>query len=117
LRYLKHIVNSDRRDYYIRVNAVLKWLITWWGDRYPEPTHENVLHPNSHRLIDWQGEFFRDWNVRPNERFFRAIWRIAINKYEHSPPWRNMLDWLFMKASKDWKPWNPTRQMPTWRGK
>lgn len=117
-RLLKHIVNSDQRDYIIdKVNAPLTKAIVILARRYPEPVREGegkVVHPNSLRLLDFRDEFRRCWKNRP---LYEALWRLAIVKYEHSPNWRNMLDWLFMMASNsNWKPFNPNRQMTTWKG-
>lgn len=116
VRLLKHIINSDKRDYIIEeVNRPL-WLdIITLGKRYDEPAHENVVHPNTHRLLDMRDEFFRCWKVP--RKFFEPLWRIVIVKYEHSPNWRNFLDWVIMKVqSSGWKPFNPNRQMPLWKG-
>jgi len=117
-RLLKHIINSDKRDYIIeQVNRPLAKTIIMLGGRYDEPTHENVLHPNSHRLLDIKDEFFRCWNLGSSKPLFEALWRTLTVKYEHSPNWRNFLDWGWMMLEKSgWKPWNPTRQMPLWRG-
>jgi len=118
MRYLKHIVNSDQRDYFIeRVNAPLAKAIVILGGRYPEPTKENLLHPNSQRLLEWWIEFNQVWNLPKRLKLLTdALWRVLINKYEHSPNWRNLLDWVFMKArATNWKPFNPNRQMTLWR--
>ena len=119
MRLLKHIVNSDLRDYFIeKVNEPLVKAITILGGRYPEPTKENCLHPNSIRLLDIKDEIFRCWDLHGRNRILvNALFRIVIVKYEHSPNWRNLLDWLFMMVEQSgWKPFNPNRQMYLWRG-
>ena len=117
MRFLKHMVNSDQRDYIIeKVNRPLAKAIIILAGRYPEPTHENVLHPNSHRLLDIETKFFICWDTRGGQPLSKALFRIVIVKYEHSPNYRNFLDWLFMMVDGNWKHWNPTRQMPLWRG-
>ena len=117
-RLLKHIVNSDHRRYIIdKVNEPLLKAIVLLAGRYPKPTHENVVHPNSHILLDIEDEFFMRWETNRSHTLFRALWRVLIVKYEHSPNWRNMLDWAIMMIQKsNWKPFNPNRQMTTWRG-
>lgn len=118
---LKHIINAHKREYFInKVNAPLAWLIIAYGThlarKYPEPTYDNVLHPNTHILIELQDEFFKSWDCGTRKLLFEALWRVLIVKYEHSPNYRNMLDWLVMMLEKsNWKPWNPNRQMPMWR--
>jgi len=118
MRLLKHIINSDRRDYIIeKVNAPLLWLIIKYANRYPEPTPENVVHPNSHRLLEFRDEFFKYWKTDRSSALYKSLWKVVIVKYEHSPNWRNMLDWLFMVVGEsDWKPFNPNRQMHQWKG-
>jgi len=122
MRLLKHIVNSDRRTYFIeKVNAPLCKAITILGGRYPKPTREGVgkvVHPNSLRLIDWWEEFNQVWDLPSGlNKLTDALWRTLITKYEHSPNWRNLLDWVMMKAgATNWKPWNPNRQMSLWIG-
>ena len=118
MRFLKHQVNSDMRDYIIeKVNRPLLKAIVILAGRYPEPTHENVLHPNSHILIDTRDEFFKCWDTRRSKPLYEALWRVLTVKYEHSPNYRYMLDWVFMmKEKSNWKPWNPNRQMSLWIG-
>ena len=119
MRFLKWIVNSDMREYFIeKVNAPLVKAIVILGGRYPKPTHDNVLHPNTHILIDLRDEFFKVWDTRRSERLFEALWRILIVKYEHSPGWQFMFDWVIMMVQKsNWKPFDFDRQMRNWRGK
>lgn len=119
MRLLKHIINSDRRDYFIeKVNAPLVWFIIKYANRYPEPTHENVVHPNSQILLELKDKFFECWHTRPRTPLYMALWRVVIVKYEHSATYRYMLDWFLMMVQKsNWKHWNPNRQMACWRGK
>ncbi len=104
-------------DYFVeKVNQPLVKAIIILAGRYPEPTHENCLHPNTHILLNLRDEFFRCWDTGWREPLFRALWRVLIVKYEHSPTYRNMLDWVLMMLQKTaWKSFNPTRQMRCWR--
>ena len=115
---LRDHVNCVIREYIIdKVNEPLAWAIIKYGGRYPEPTHENVLHPNSHRLLDLQEEFFKRWKTRGKTKLYKALWRTLIVKYEHSPPYQWKLDWLLMRIPQlGWKPFNYNRQMFDWRG-
>jgi len=116
MTYLKHQM-KDAIDYFVeKVNRPLVKVIVTLGGRYPEPTRENTLHPNTHRLLDIRDDFFKHWEVSGREPLLKALWRILIVKYEHSPAWRNMLDWFIKEIPCDWKPFNPVRQMKCWRG-
>ena len=115
---LKHIINSDRRDYFINeVNAPLREDIIKLGGLYIEPLQDNIVHSNSQRMLDWWQEFNQVWNLPAGLKLLtNAIWKTVINKYEHSPNWRHFLDWVFMKAgATNWKPFDFNRQMPLWR--
>jgi len=116
-RLLKHIVNSDQRQYMIdKVNEPLLAKIVTLAFRYPKPTHENCVHPNTHILLDIEDGFFKSWVTSRSDKLFRGLFRLVETKYEHSPNWRNMLDWAIMMVQKSkWKPFNPNRQMTTWR--
>ena len=118
MRLLKHIINSDKRFYFIeKVNEPLVWLIILYARRYPEPTHDNVVHPNSHILLDIREKFFECWKTKPRTPLYRALFRLVIVKYEHSATYRCMFDWMLMMIEKSgWKKWNPNRQMACWKG-
>jgi len=119
MRLLKHIINSDKREYIIEhVNAPLLEKIVLLGKKYDEPTHENVLHPNTHILLDIRDGFFKCWKTTRSRALYESLWRILIVKYEHSPNWRHMLDWAIMMIAQniDWQPFNYNRQMSLWIG-
>ena len=117
-RLLKNIINSDKRQYIIdEVNEPLLAKIVQIAFRYDKPTHDNVTHPNSHILLDIEEQFFASWVTSRSNSLFRALWRVLIVKYEHSPNWRNMLDWAIMKIQdSNWKPFNTNRLMYCWKG-
>ena len=111
-------VMKKKYDYFIEeVNEPLVKAITILVRRYPEPTHENVLYKNSHRLLDIRDEFFRCWDTRGRHKLYEALWRVVIVKYEHSANYRNFIDWtLMMIQASGWKPFEPDRQMELWKG-
>jgi len=115
---LKHIINSHKRDYIIeKANKPLAKAIIILAGRYDKPTHENVVHPNVHLLLDIEEEFFKCWDTRGGTPLYRALFRIVEVKYEHSPNWKNFLDWAIMMIEKSkWKRWDPNRQMSLWKG-
>ena len=107
---------KDGIDYFVKkVNEPLAKVMVLIANRYPEPTRENCQHPNSILLLDTRDEFFECWETNSRKPLFEALWRVLIVKYEHSQNYRNMMDWLILKL-KNWKPLNPSRQMPTWKG-
>jgi hypothetical protein len=102
---LKHEVNALNREKYIKVNGALEKAAIFWGNKYPEPTLDNVLHPNSKRLVViWKKYLLyeRNWRLA---KILSAVFRIAINKIEHSPNWRDRASW-FVEELIDcgWKP-------------
>ena len=114
VRLLKHIINSDKREEIIKVNGALSKCIVFWVRRYEEPTRENTVHPNVWRLLEIRDEFFECWNV--SSPLYHALFKLVIVKYEHSPNWRNFLDWFLMMIGKSgWKPFDTNRQMTLWR--
>ena len=117
MTYLKNQMKEQIDHFVKKVNEPLIKANVTLALRYPEPTHENVLFPNSHRLLDMRDKFFECWDVGGARKpLFEALWRILIVKYEHSPPYRNMLDCIIMMIPKDWKPFNYSRQMRCWKG-
>ncbi len=103
---LKHEVNSHQREYYIEnVNEPLLKAVTILGNRYPEPTTDNVLHPNSKRLVGIWKQYL-EYEANPRlAKLVSAILRIAINKIEHSPNYRDRFSWFVEQLmNSGWKP-------------
>ncbi len=117
---LKHEVNAWHRAYYVdKVNAPLYKAIQILGNRYPVPTEENVLHPNSKKLVRiWNKYLLFEQNDRVKILVSAGI-RILINKIEHSPNYRDRFSWFVEElVNCDLKPralnhpehdWNETR--------
>jgi len=103
---LKHEINAWHRQYYIeKVNAPLLKAVTILGNRFPEPTEDNVLHPNSKKLVEiWQEYLGYEGNPRVKV-VVSAILRTLINKIEHSPNYRDRFSWFVERLmSCGWKP-------------
>ncbi len=114
---LRKLINREDREHYIKVNNLFAKCIIFYAKKYPEPTRENCRHPNSHRLIDLRDDFRDNWEFSGRQELFLALFKIVIDKYEHSPNWRYVLDRVIMLIMKSgWKPWNPNRQMPCFKG-
>ena len=104
--FLRHqILRGEMRDYFIdKVKSPLMKAIVIIGNRFPEPTRENVLHPNSQRLLDIQDKFFEYENNSGRKALFKAAFRIMIAVYEHDPYYHYRFDWFLEMISKSgWK--------------
>ncbi len=92
---LKHEINAFHREYYIeKVNAPLLKAVTILGNRFPEPTMDNVLDPNSRRLLGILEKYKR---FETNDRVKAIILagaRVIIDKLEHSPNWRDRISFF-----------------------
>ena len=97
---------KEKRYYVInKIKAPLQKVIEMMGSRIPEPTHENVLHPNAHLLIDIRDEFFGYENNRSKGGMERAAFNLFIAEYEHDPYYRDRFDWVIDKIiNSNWKP-------------
>lgn len=90
--------------------------------RYPDPTRENCIQPNSHKLFDIEDKFFgyednpphpRHPKKYPNhgrEQLFRALFKLFIAEYEHDPYYRFRIDWMLEEIEKS--NWRPRARIP-----
>ena len=90
------------------------WLIVRGISRYPEPTRENTLHPNSHRLLDVEDKFFQYFKNNGKKELWKAVWRLVICEYEHDPHYRYLGDFILDEINKSG--WLPRSNMvlPYW---
>lgn len=98
--------NMDLRQYVVeKIKAPLRKAMVTLAKRYPEPTLENLVHPNSFILLALS-EKFLEYEDNPSRiDMFRAIWRMFIAEYEHDSYYRHRIDWLVEEiANSDWKP-------------
>lgn len=102
---LKHEVNAHNRDYYIeKVNTPLLKAITILGNRFPEPTVDNVQHPNAKRLIEIMEKYKRFEGNSRVKGIVMATLRVVISKLEHSPNWRDRICFLAEELrAGEWK--------------
>jgi len=113
---LKREINSIDREYFIeKVNAPLYKAIEILGNRYPEPTMENLGHPNSKRLLEIFNKYLE---YEGNNRLLvlgKALFRIIIAKHEHSPNFRDRISWFFeMVGLSGWKPRSYNHPVNLW---
>ena len=110
---LKHKMRNNL-PYYIKwVDKPIACLIVFWAKKYPEPKREELLHPNSRILFDIWQEYPKHWTFGIRNLVFDALFKLAIVKYEQSPQYRNVADWVLMMI-ENWKPFNFDRQMKGW---
>ena len=117
MTYLRQLM-KDNIDYIIRkVDAPIASIIAFYANRYPEPTRENLTYPNAQRLWDIRDKFPQYWDMRWRQPLFKAILKLLIVKYEQSPQYRNVCDWIIMMIQESgWKSFNFNRQMLGWKG-
>jgi len=94
--------HGETKVHAVKVNKAMLKAIILLANRYEEPTHENVLHPNSHILLDIRDKFL-EYETNPSRReLFCAVFRVVIHKNE-DPYYGRRLDWLIeMIANSDW---------------
>jgi hypothetical protein len=94
----------DRAEEYQRINPLIEKAIIALAKRYPEPTKENVLHPNTKRLMDIRDKFLEYEDNPHTSKLFPAVLKILIVKNE-DPYYGRRLDWLVeMIVRSGWKP-------------
>lgn len=97
------------REAIIKVKACLTKALIQLAMRYPEPTLENVLHPNSKVLIGMWDKFFKMEDNQGRESLFKAIRRVSVDEHEHDPYYRDRMQvffelWLEEVLKGNWKP-------------
>ena len=116
VRLLKHQINSDDRGYYIeKVSRPLLKAITILGNRYPEPTMENLSHSNSRRLFEIFNKYL-EYEGNDHLRILsKALFRILISKIEHSPNYGDRFSWFVEElVNSGWKPRSYNHPVNLW---
>lgn len=117
---IDQMLRGKTRQYIIdKVKKPLQKAITVLSLRFPEPTRENILYPNSHLLLDARDKFFEYECNKGKKALFQAIWKIFIDEYEHDPYYRYRIDWIIEEMveaviSGKWKPRPTGRPSPFW---
>ena len=102
---LRHQINNDDREYYIeKVNEPLLIAITALALCYPEPTMENVCWPDSKRLLEIRDKFLEYEGNERLRKLGKALFRLLIDKIEHSPAYRYRFSWLLEELAEGMKP-------------
>lgn len=93
-KLLRRQVNSDERGHFIKVNNALLGVVCKLSNLFPEPTMENLLHPNSRRLLAIMEKYERYEDMGRVKTIVGAVLRILISKIEHSPNYRDRFSWF-----------------------
>jgi hypothetical protein len=110
------MLRGKYRQYVIdKIKKPLMKALVILAKRYPYPTKENTLFPNTHVLIDLRDEFLSHCQNPPRKTLFEAIWRVFICEYEHDPYYHFRIDWVIdkIRESKTWKE-NPRKTWNYW---
>ncbi len=71
---------------------------------YPEPTMDNVVHPNSKWLLTLRDRYMAYEGLGRVAILVRlAVWLIVV-KLEHSPNYGDRISWWVEEAPKGWRP-------------
>lgn len=116
--YVHKVLRGAMRDYIIKkVKKPLMKAIITLANRYPSPTRENCLHPNTRILFDIRDKFFELENNPCRKELFEAIWRMFIAEYEHDGYYRFRFDWLHEEINKrDWRSSSKEQPQHCWKG-
>ena len=122
VRLLSHqMLRGEMRGYIIdKVKKPLMKAITVLANRYPEPTRDNCINPNSLLLLDIQDKFFEYETNFGRIGLFKAIFRIFIGEYEHDPYYRARINWFFeeiveLTMNGKWAPRGMMRPLNFWQ--
>lgn len=92
---------------------LMKAIVTLVG-RYPKPTRENCINPNTYILMDIRDKFLECESNPSRKALFEAAFKLLIAEYEHDPYYRYRLDWVLEQLMEsDWQP-RKIRQEPYW---
>ena len=103
--YAKLMLIGRLRNYVeFKVKAVLQKKLIAFIKKYPEPTRENCLHPNTHILFDIRDKFFENETHPDKIELWQAAFKILIAEYEHDSYYCFRFDWLLEQiAESDWQ--------------
>lgn len=122
MRLLAHQINSDHREYYIKVNnALLRGInvlergASFLGTlialiqiirevrKYPAPTLENLGEPRAIWLLKTLHKY-QSYEKNPRIRgVVTLIVTVAIIKINHSAPYKDRASWWVEELPKEWK--------------
>lgn len=90
---LDSLTNSDK-GLLTRIIALIQ--VVRMVRRYPEPTKENTVNPNSHVLIDIWDTFLKNEKLGISRQIWGALKKITVCEYEHDPYYKERMDTFLM---------------------
>lgn len=111
------LLRGKMRDYVIdKIKKPMMERIISLVSKYPEPTRENCLHPNTQKLLDIRDKFFEYENLAGRKPLFEAAFKLLIIEYEHDPYYRWRFEWLLEEINKSgWLPRKEGRPLSHWK--
>ena len=111
---IKQMLFYQRQFIVEKVKAPLYKAITTLAMRYPEPTKENTVFPNTRIRLEVRDEFFKHFNNDGRKPLLEAAFRILICECEHDGAYEFIHDWYITELLK--RGWKPTKRgFPMWR--
>lgn len=118
---LSRFMLKEQRQYVIdKVKAPIMKALIILANRYPEPTMENVSHPNDKAWIRIWDKFFQMEDNYMREDLFKAIRKVSICEPAHDPYYRDRRDvllelWLEEVLKGNWKPRSLDHPNSNWK--
>ncbi len=116
---IKEILFYQRQFIIDKVKKPLLKAIMTLALRYPEPTRENTVFPNTRIRLEVRDEFLKNFNNDGRKPLLEAAFRILICECEHDGFYEFIHDWYITELLK--RGWKPTRRgFPMyryWKGK
>ncbi len=102
---VNRMLSGKMRGFVIKHKGIFMKAIIAFANSLTEPTRDNVIHPNTLKLLDFQDRFFEYEDNPGREELFRAVFRVLIAEYEHDPYYHYRFDWLLEQiVNSGWKP-------------
>ncbi len=111
------LLRGTMRDYVIKkIKAPLMKAIMTLASKYPAPTRENTIHPNTHKLLAIEDKFLGYEDNPQRKPLFEAAFKLLIAEYEHDPYYRWRFDWFLEEINKShWVPRKIGRVRACWK--
>jgi len=109
MQLVTHLMLYTKREFIEQAKAFLMATLIRLSRRYPEPTMDNLLHPNSKILWRIWDRFFTYEENPGRVELFKAIRKIWICEYEHDAYYRYRMDWFLEQIVEaisrgEWQP-------------
>ena len=92
---IKQIQAEPTRGFMIRfAKRPLRLAMIAIAKKWPEPTRDNCVRPNTHKLLDIRDKFFRHDSNSDRQDMFEAAFKIFICIYEAHAYYSQRFDWV-----------------------